>query len=84
MRQRGHGKGGGYNFFYGEGRKNHQLRTGFFLHHRITAAARRIYFLSDRVPRIVLTGHWCNIIVLNVHAPSKIRVVIQTTVFTRK
>ena len=26
-------------------------------------------FVSDRVSYIVLTGRWCNIIVLNVHGP---------------
>jgi len=30
-----------------------------------------VEFVSDRVPHIVLKGHWCNIIVLNVHAPSE-------------
>ena len=28
-------------------------------------------FVSDRMPYIVLRGRWCNIIVLNVHAPSE-------------
>jgi hypothetical protein len=31
----------------------------------------RVEFFSDRVSCTVLRGHWCNIIVLNVHAPSK-------------
>ena len=28
-------------------------------------------FVSDRMSHIVLRGSWCNIIVLNVHAPSE-------------
>jgi hypothetical protein len=30
--------------------------------------SRRIVFVSDRMPYIILRGHWCNT-VLNVHAP---------------
>jgi len=26
-------------------------------------------FVSDRISYIILRGHWCNIIVLNMHAP---------------
>ena len=29
------------------------------------------FFFSDKVSYIVLRGRWCNIIVLNVHAPSE-------------
>jgi len=47
------------------------LGTGIFAHHRIVSAAKRVEFVSDRVSFIVLRGRWCNIIVLNVHAPSK-------------
>jgi hypothetical protein len=28
-----------------------------------------VEFASDRMPHIMLRGCWCNIIVLNVHAP---------------
>jgi endonuclease/exonuclease/phosphatase family metal-dependent hydrolase len=34
---------------------------------------KRVEFVSDRVSYIVLRGRWCNIIVLNVHAPSEER-----------
>jgi len=31
----------------------------------------RVEFVSDRLSYIVLRGRWCNIIVVNVHAPSE-------------
>jgi len=42
-----------------------------FVHHRIASAVKRVEFVSVRVSYIVLRGRWCNIIVLNVHAPSE-------------
>jgi exonuclease III len=56
-------------FFYRQGNGDHQLGTGFFVHKRIISAVRRVEFISDRMSYIILRGHWCNIIVLNVHAP---------------
>ena len=64
-------KAGDYSFFYGKGNENHKLGTGYFVHQRISSAVRRVVFVSDRVSYIVLRVCWCNIIVINVHAPSE-------------
>jgi hypothetical protein len=47
------------------------LGTGFFVHQRTVSAIKRVEFVSDRMSYIVLRGRWCNIIVLNAHAPTE-------------
>jgi hypothetical protein len=39
------------------------------VHKRIILAVKRVEFVSDRMSYIILRGHWCHIIFLNVHAP---------------
>jgi len=46
-------------------------KQDFFVHHRIISPVKRGEFISDRVSYVVLRDRWCNIIVLNVHAPSQ-------------
>ena len=41
-------RAGDYNFFSGE-RNENQLGRGFFIHHRIVSAVKRVEFVSDRV-----------------------------------
>jgi exonuclease III len=35
------------------------------------SAVKRVEFVSDRMPYIIIRGRWCNIVVLNVHAPNE-------------
>jgi hypothetical protein len=41
------------------------------VHKRIISAVKRVEFVSDRMPDIILRGRWCHINVLNVHAPTE-------------
>jgi exonuclease III len=58
-------------FFYGKRNENHELVTGVFVHMRIISEVRRVEFISDRMPYVILRCCWCDIIVLNVHAPTE-------------
>jgi hypothetical protein len=41
------------------------------VHKRIISAVKGVESISVRVPYIILRGHWCHIIVLNVCAPTE-------------
>jgi hypothetical protein len=49
MEQRRHYKSMGLKFLILKRNKNHQLGTGFFVHHRIILAVKGVEFVSDRV-----------------------------------
>jgi hypothetical protein len=51
--------------------KSSTVNRIFFCNHRTVSAVKRVVFASDRMPYIVLRGHWCNIITWNVHAQSE-------------
>jgi exonuclease III len=45
-------RAGDNNFLCGKGKECHQLGTGFFIHHRIVSAVKRVEILSDRMTYI--------------------------------
>jgi hypothetical protein len=42
----------------------------FFVHNRIISSVKRVGFVTDRMWYIILRGRRCDVILLNVHAPT--------------
>ena len=49
-------RSGDYIFFYAKGKENHQLGPGFFVHHKIVSALKRLEFVSDRMSQFVVVS----------------------------
>jgi hypothetical protein len=47
--KRGQVRVGDYSFFYAKGNENNQLKTRFFVHHRIVSAIKTVEFIGDRM-----------------------------------
>jgi hypothetical protein len=60
-----------YTSFYGTGNANRHLGTVFFIHKGIVSEDNRVELVSDRMSYIALSGRWCDITVLNVHASTE-------------
>jgi hypothetical protein len=57
----------GDDIFSMENKRKSSLGNRIFVHHRTMSRVKRVEFVSDMMPFIVLRGCWCTI-VLNVHA----------------
>ena len=58
----GTARAGDYIFFNEKGNANHQLETGFLIHHRILSAVQTVEFVSDRMSYtgcFTTLGHNC-------------------------
>jgi hypothetical protein len=62
---------GEHTFFYGKENENHEFGTGSFVQKIFVSAVKEAEFVSDRMWYIILKSCWCDIIVLNVHAPTE-------------
>jgi hypothetical protein len=60
-----------YEFFYRNGRANNHLERGLFVQKEIRSAVKSVEFINDRMSYIIVRVHWCDDIVLNVHAPTE-------------
>jgi hypothetical protein len=58
-----------HRFFYVMENENDELCRAFFVHWIIIPEIKRVAFNSVRMSYIMLTGCWCHIIVLDIHAP---------------
>ena len=69
MAQSGHSKSRGFYIFVWKMKRESSNRNRIFCTAQLVSAVTRVLFVSDSTSYIDLRGFWCNIIILNVHAP---------------
>jgi hypothetical protein len=62
---------GEYMCFYIRRNENHKLGTVFFVHKGIVSVVKRVKSVNDRMWYKILRGWRCDMIVLNVYAPTE-------------
>jgi uncharacterized membrane protein len=55
----------------------------FFVHKRLISAVKRVEFASVMMSCVILRGRWCDIIALNVQAPTENNLIIRRAATTR-
>jgi hypothetical protein len=65
---------GEHTFVYRKGDEHQELDTGFLVHKKIISTLKRAEFVNARMSYIKLRGRWCDIIILNVHAPTEYKI----------
>jgi len=58
-------------FFLWKMKQISSIWNRIFVHHRILSAVKKVELVNERMSCTVLRGGWCNIIVLNMNAPSE-------------
>jgi hypothetical protein len=58
------------------GSESHELGTIFFMHRTLISAVKRVGIVSEGISCIIYRGHWCQIIVLNVHAQQRMKLMM--------
>ena len=71
MGERRHGKTWDYISFLWKTRRKSSIGDRIFLHHKIVSPVKRVEFVSDSMPYIVMRCRWSNVIALKVPATSE-------------
>jgi hypothetical protein len=59
------------------------MGTGSIVQQRIASRVKRVEFVSENMSYRVLIGRWCNIIFVNVYAPSEEKSIFSKVSFMR-
>jgi len=60
-----------YTFYY-RGTQSHDFGTGFLIKKNILPAVQNIKFVNERLSYVMIRTRWCNIVLINVCAPTEV------------